>query len=155
MKRMEPGMKRAGNLIERIADADNLRLAFWKASQGKRAKAEVLRFQSDLDARLRVLREELLAGSVRWGPYRTFKVYDPKERMICAAPFRDRVAQHAIINVVEPHFESLPDPRQLRLPKRQGLGCGHRSGSLFLPAGRLVLEDGRAEDSSTASITEC
>ena len=33
-------------------------------------------------------------------------VYDPKERMICAAPFRDRVAHHAIINVVEPHFEA-------------------------------------------------
>ena len=39
----EHRMKRAGNLIERIADADNLRLAFWKASKGKRAKAEVLR----------------------------------------------------------------------------------------------------------------
>ena len=99
-------MKRAGELIERIANADNLRLAFWKASRGKRAKAEVLRFRADLDARLRILREKLFSASVAWGPYRTFKVYDPKERMICVAPFRDRVAQHAIINVVEPHFES-------------------------------------------------
>ena len=99
-------MKRAGNLIERIADADNLRLAFWKASKAKRAKAEVLRFQSELDARLRVLHAELLAGSVRWGPYRTFKVYDPKERTICAAPFRDRVAHHAMMNVLESHFEA-------------------------------------------------
>ena len=79
-------MKRAGNLIERIADADNLRLAFWKASKGKRAKAEVLAFRADLDARLRGLREELLAGSVGWGPYRTFMVYDPKERMIWPLP---------------------------------------------------------------------
>jgi retron-type reverse transcriptase len=98
-------MKRAGNLVERIADADNLRLAFWKASRGKRAKPEVLRFRADLDARLRCLRDELLSGCVRWGPYRTFMVFDPKERTICAAPFRDRVAQHAIMNVVEPHFE--------------------------------------------------
>ncbi len=67
-------MKRAGELIERIADADNLRLAFWKASRGKRAKAEVLRFRADLDARLRTLREKLLSASVAWGPYRTFKV---------------------------------------------------------------------------------
>jgi RNA-directed DNA polymerase len=99
-------MKRAGNLIERIADADNLRLAFWKASKGKRAKAEVLSFRADLDARLRGMREELLAGSVGWGPYRTFKVYDPKERTICAAPFRDRVAHHAMMNVLESHFET-------------------------------------------------
>jgi len=99
-------MKRAGNLIERIADADNLRLAFWKASKGKRAKADVLAFRADLDGQLRSLREELLAGSIHWGPYRRFMIFDPKERMICAAPFRDRVAHHAIMNVAEPHFES-------------------------------------------------
>ena len=28
-------MKRAGNLVDRIADADNLRLAFWKASKSR------------------------------------------------------------------------------------------------------------------------
>jgi len=33
-------------------------------------------------------------------------VYDPKERLICAAPFRDRVAQHAIMALCEPCFES-------------------------------------------------
>jgi hypothetical protein len=33
-------------------------------------------------------------------------VLDPKKRTICAAPFRDRVAHHAIMNVIEPHFES-------------------------------------------------
>jgi hypothetical protein len=99
-------MKRAGDLIERIADADNLRLAFWKASRGKQAKADVLAFRADLNAELRGLGEALLGGSVRWGPYRRFMVYDPKERMICAAPFRDRVAHHAILSVTEPHFES-------------------------------------------------
>jgi len=99
-------VKRAGNLIERIAEADNLRLAFWKASKGKRAKSEVLRFREDLDRRVRDLRDELLSGRVRWGPYHTFMIHDPKERLICAAPFRDRVAHHAIINVLEPYFES-------------------------------------------------
>src|SRR5208283_3892017 len=63
-------------------------------------------FRGNLDTQLRCLREELLAGSAPWGPYRTFKVFDPKERTICAAPFRDRVAQHAMMNVLEPHFEA-------------------------------------------------
>jgi len=99
-------MKRAGNLIERIAEADNLRLAFWKASKGKRAKAEVICFRENLDVRLRGLREELLSSCVAWGPYHKFMVFDPKERMICAAPFHDRVAHHAIMNIVEPHFEA-------------------------------------------------
>ena len=32
-----------------IADPENLRLAFWKASRGKRGKAEVIRFRERLD----------------------------------------------------------------------------------------------------------
>ena len=32
-------------------------------------------------------------------------VFDPKERMICAAAFRERVMQHAVMNVCEPFFE--------------------------------------------------
>ncbi len=132
-------MKRAGELIERIANADNLRLAFWKASRGKRAKAEVLRFRADLDARLRILREKLFSASVAWGPYRTFKVYDPKERMICVAPFRDRVAQHAIINVVEPHFESYQIHDSYACRRGKGLdgaiaraACFSRRGDWYL-----------------------
>ena len=99
-------MRRTGQLIERIADADNLRLAFWKASRGKRAKPEVLRFRENLNGELCTIREQLLGGCFPWGPYRTFVIRDPKERTICAAPFRDRVAQHAIMNVAEPVFES-------------------------------------------------
>ncbi len=68
-------MRRTGNLIEQIADADNLRLAFWKASIGKRGKREVLSFRGDLDGNLRRLREDLLSGSVTWGPYHEFHVF--------------------------------------------------------------------------------
>jgi hypothetical protein len=34
-----------------------------------------------------------------------FIIHDPKERMITAPSFRDRVLHHAIMNVCEPHFE--------------------------------------------------
>ncbi|MBN2291349.1 MAG: RNA-directed DNA polymerase [Pirellulales bacterium] len=95
-----------GNLIERIANADNLRLAFWKASRGKRSKETVLQFRENLDGNLYDLRQQLLASSIDWGPYHTFLIHDPKKRYISAAPFRDRVAHHAIINVTEPVFES-------------------------------------------------
>jgi len=99
-------MRRAGRLIERMADADNLRLAFWKASRGKRAKPEVLSFREHLNEELCAIRVGLLTGCQRWGPYRTFVILDPKERTISVAPFRDRVAQHAIMNIAEPVFES-------------------------------------------------
>ena len=99
-------MKRAHHLIEAIADADNLRLAFYKACRGKRGKPDVLNFRDNLDAELTRLSSDLLAGECAWGPYHTFKVFDHKERTICAAPFRARVTQHAISNVCDPFFEN-------------------------------------------------
>ena len=32
-------------------------------------------------------------------------IFDPKEREIAIAPFRDRVVHHAIVNVLEPIYE--------------------------------------------------
>lgn len=40
------------------------------------------------------------------GPFTTFPVFEPKHRLISAAPFPDRVVHHALINVVEFDFES-------------------------------------------------
>ena len=98
-------MKRAGNLYPLIAETDNLRLAFYKAQRGKAGKAEVMRFRENLDLELRSLREQLLSGDVRLGEYHYFTIHDPKERVICAASFRERVLHHAIMNVCEPVFE--------------------------------------------------
>ena len=91
--------------MAQIADADNLRLAFWKAAKGKRGKADCLAFRERLDENLAVLGAELLAGDVPVGDYHYFKVHDPKERLICAATFRERVLHHALMNVCEPVLE--------------------------------------------------
>ena len=98
-------MKRHGQLMATIADAENLRLAFWKAAKGKRRKADCLAFRENLDANLAALGAELLAGTVPVGDYHYFKVHDPKERLICAATFRERVLHHALMNVCEPALE--------------------------------------------------
>jgi hypothetical protein len=39
------------------------------------------------------------------GDYHYFKVQDPKERLICAATFRERVLHHALMTVCEPVLE--------------------------------------------------
>jgi retron-type reverse transcriptase len=39
------------------------------------------------------------------GPYKTFEIHHPKWRLISAAPFRDRVVHHALVNVLEPIWE--------------------------------------------------
>ncbi len=98
-------MKRAGHLLDRIAEPENLRLAFWKAAKGKRSQADCRLFQEELEANLDQLREQLMAGGVRVGDYRYFQVFDPKQRLICAASFRERVLHHAIMNICEPALE--------------------------------------------------
>ena len=98
-------MKRVGHLMEQIASIDNLYLAFQKASRGKHDKKEVLLFEQYFDKEITRLHAELLDGTIAIGQYRYFTIHDPKERIISAAPFRDRVLQHAIINVCMPYFD--------------------------------------------------
>ncbi|MCK5822918.1 MAG: RNA-directed DNA polymerase [Bacteroidales bacterium] len=98
-------MKRAGNLIHKIADSDNLRLAFYKARKGKDAKQEIIEYSNNLDENLLSLQSQILSANVRVGNYHFFTIYDPKERQICAASFSERVLHHAIMNVCHPVFE--------------------------------------------------
>ncbi|MEI6125618.1 MAG: reverse transcriptase/maturase family protein [Pseudomonadota bacterium] len=99
-------MKRQGNLIDKIADWNNLSLAFWKARKGKNAKIEVQNYRRNLQGEILSLRADILSDSVRTGDYYYFTVHDPKKRQICAASFRERVLHHAIINICDPFFES-------------------------------------------------
>ncbi len=98
-------MKRFGNLYDKICTFDNLLEAFYKARKGKRNKPNVAAFEANLEWELLKLVEELKSLNYQPGPYRTFQIYDPKERMISAAPFRDRVVHHALCNIIEPLYD--------------------------------------------------
>lgn len=98
-------MKRIGHLLPAIAERGNLALAFWKAAKGRRQSALVRRFAADLDRQLAALGEEIRDGSVPVDRYVRFVVFDPKERVIHAAPFRQRVLHHAIMNLCGQIFE--------------------------------------------------
>ena len=98
-------MKRVGNLWPRVIGFENLLLACHKARLGKRRRTEVSRFELNLEAELFGLKEELETFSYRPGGYRLFKIYERKPRMIAAAPFRDRVVHHALMNVLEPAID--------------------------------------------------
>ena len=98
-------MKRVGNLWSNIIDFDNLLFAARKAQKGKRFQENVLRFNYDLEAELFDIQDELMEKTYQPGEYKTFEIYEPKKRMISAAPYRDRVVHHALCNVIEPIFE--------------------------------------------------
>jgi len=100
--------KRYKHLFEKIVAIDNLRLAYKKAVKGgNRYTAGHLKFKENIEANLFLLQEQLKNETYEHGIYNTFKVYEPKERIIASLPFRDRVVQHAINNIIEPIFENM------------------------------------------------
>lgn len=98
-------MKRFGYLFEHVSNFHALVKAANKAALGKKAKPRVARFIEDLETEVIALERELLEKTYRPLPYHTFRVHDPKERMICAADFRDRVVHHALCAVLAPLME--------------------------------------------------
>lgn len=78
--------------MEKVVRPDNLFDAFLRAKRGKGGNAEMLHFQQNLEEELDCIAGELLADRYSVGSYFRFTVFDPKKRIICAAPFRDRVA---------------------------------------------------------------
>lgn len=98
-------MKRTGFLFESTASFENLAASAWEAASGKRSRHDVARFLFELEVRILELQSELLDGTYRPGPYHVFRVRDPKDRQICAAPFRDRVVHHAVCRSLAPLFE--------------------------------------------------
>jgi len=83
----------------------NLYRAYVAARRGKRNRATVAAFTFNLEDELFALRDELRGFTYRPGPYRSFTVHEPKRRWISAAPFRDRVVHHALVQLIEPLFE--------------------------------------------------
>lgn len=98
-------MHRAKHLFDQVCSMSNLRQAARKALRGKRFELAGARFFGELERELPALHEELSGGTYRHGPYNYFVIHEPKERLVAAAAFRDRVVHHAIVRVLEPIFE--------------------------------------------------
>ncbi len=93
-------------LFPQIASFANLHRAWQEARRGKRRRPDVAAFERDLEANLLRLERELLAGSYRPSGYHSFFIREPKRRKISAAPFRDRVVHHALVQIIEPIWEA-------------------------------------------------
>lgn len=97
-------MKTEKNIYHKIYKLENLIYAYNRAKRSKRYKFQVREFETDRELNIlyiaHILENELYSP----GEYHIFKVYEPKERLIMALPFLDRIVQHAIVNVIESIF---------------------------------------------------
>ena len=97
--------KSFSQLWPRVVSWRNLLWAYHRCRRRKRYKTGAVEFEFDWEGNLLQLQRELVEGTWRPGPYHHFQIVDPKPRRISAAPFRDRVVHHAVVNVLEPLFE--------------------------------------------------
>ncbi|MFN8441251.1 MAG: reverse transcriptase/maturase family protein [Caldilineaceae bacterium] len=93
------------NLYYQVVHWDNLLLAWCQARKGKRSRSAAASFELEAAEHLLQLQDELIAKSYRHGNYHNFVIHEPKQRLISAAPFADRIVHHALCNVIEPIFE--------------------------------------------------
>ena len=106
----EPGSRRiaAGkerDLFDGIASFSALHAACLRAVRNKRAKPGAAAFLANLEKEILRLERQLKSGRYRPGRYRKIEIFDPKHRIVSAAPFRDRVVHHAFCAVCESLFE--------------------------------------------------
>lgn len=98
-------MTRIGGVWDQLTSFEHLLRAYRTARRGKRGRSGVAEFGLNLERELLTLRRELQAGTYRPGDYRLFTIYERKPRVIAAAPFRDRVVHHAVMQVIEPSLD--------------------------------------------------
>lgn len=91
--------------LTEIADYNNLVLALHKASKGKRHRSVVRELYEQFDKKISGLAQDIVAGQLPYGFFKSFQIYDPKKRLIYAACFADRVFHHAVMNIAGERLE--------------------------------------------------
>jgi len=129
----------SGSQWDEITSFANLCAAARRAALGKRGVRGAARFLERLEPEALALQRELLGWSWRPSVPTTFVIHDPKTREITAAPFRDRVVHHALIDPLEALFDAALVPQTFACRRGKGMhrALGHaralvRSHSHFL-----------------------
>ena len=86
--------------FEIMCSFENLYNAYKKARKGKRDKSACAEFELKTLDNIARLREELVSKTYRMQKYNRFMVHEPKERVVMASSFRDRIVQHSLCDNV-------------------------------------------------------
>ena len=98
-------MKRFTNLYREICSIENLQAADVIARKGKSKQYGVIHHDRSRESNILALHEALMNKTYRTSQYSTFKVYEPKERVVFRLPYYpDRIVHHAIMLHMEKIF---------------------------------------------------
>ncbi|MBM3237241.1 RNA-dependent DNA polymerase [Candidatus Poribacteria bacterium] len=133
-------MKPLSNIYHKICSIENLyQAAKATLARGRRYRGEGAFFSFHCEKEISRLRQELLAQTYKHGKYTLFKIYDPKERVVAAAPIRDRVVHHAVHDVIEPVFDRMFIYDSYACRKGKGTHQALKRANSFLSANRYTL----------------
>lgn len=98
-------MHRLNNIYEKIICEESLFQGYKRALKSNAKSKTAMEFYFNAEKNIDKLHDDLESGNYLPGELFSFTIYDPKERVISAAPFRDRVLHQAICAELEPFFE--------------------------------------------------
>lgn len=94
--------------FEKVIDFENMYRAYRRSKSGKGFKKSSARFNIMALEGINTLIEQLRNKTYKISEYNEFKVYEPKERIIKTASFKDKVVQHSLCdNVILPRLEKV------------------------------------------------
>ena len=79
--------------------------AHYRAKKQKTVKKEIILFELNLENNIMNILNSIKNGTFKVGKYYSFKVFEPKERIIQSLPYRDRVVhQWYVEEFIKPHI---------------------------------------------------
>ncbi len=92
-------------MFSKIISLENLFKAYYKFRKGKRSKLAVAEFEIFLEENIYQIHKTLKNGTYKHKKYYSFKISDPKPRIIHSARVEDKIIHQAIFQIIEPIFE--------------------------------------------------
>lgn len=119
--------------LEEIFTFENIYAAHKWCRKSKQHKGEVVRFEIDLSKNITELIKELTSRKYKLGKYRKFKLFEPKERLIEALSYKDRVVLMCFVtNVLKPIISKHVIYDNAACQKNKGTDFGLNRLTMFL-----------------------
>ena len=120
-------------MLEDAFSFEKLLEAHKKCRCSKQHKRATINFELNLSQNLTQLSQQIINKTYKIGKYKQFTIYEPKERLIEALAYKDRVVLMALChNIIEPRFERRLIYDNVACRKGKGTDFGIRRLEQFL-----------------------